>query len=78
MMAVVLSNQIAGFVAVPSEKKNIFMLFAGREVRIGKNCARAVLKNKGTAQMLEKKIYLFQSTKFFKLLKQLFPVRLGK
>ena len=59
-------------------EKKISMLFAGREVRIGKNCARAVLKNKGTAQMLEKKIYLFQSTKFFKLLKQLFPVRLGK
>ena len=31
------------------------MLFADREVRIGKNCARAVLRNKGTAQMLEKK-----------------------
>ena len=78
MMAVVFSNQIAGFVAVPSEKKKIFMLFAGREVRIGKNCARAVLKNRGTAQMLEKKIYLFQSTEFFKLLKQLFPVCFGK
>ena len=61
MMAVVLSNQIAGFVAVPSEKKNIFMLFAGREVRIGKNCARAVLKNKGTAQMLEKKKYVYSN-----------------
>ena len=35
------------------------MLFAGREVRIGKNCARAVLKNKGTAQMLEKKKKVF-------------------
>ena len=26
MMAVVLSNQIAGFVAVPSEKKNIYVI----------------------------------------------------
>ena len=31
------TNQIAGFVTVPAWKKNKYMLFAGREVRIGKN-----------------------------------------
>ena len=50
--AVLRTNQIAEFVTVTAWKKiNIIMLFAGREVRIGKNCARGleyVLKTEGT------------------------------
>ena len=36
------TNQIAEFVTVPSWKKNKYMLLAGWEVRIGKNCDRGL------------------------------------
>ena len=36
------TNQIAGFVTVPSWKKNKYMLLAGWEVRIGKTCDRGL------------------------------------
>ena len=78
MMAVVLSNQIAGFVAVPSEKKNIYVIRRPGGSYWEKLCPGRTQEQGHSSDAWEKKICLFQSTKFFKLLKKLFPVRLGK